>query len=446
MPERQDVILGAGLAGLTAAHGLRELGEDHWQLYDREDRVGGHARSIVRDGYTFDFGPHILFSVDAEIEQLIRDLLGDNLRAQERQAFIYHRAYDLYTRFPFQAHLHGLPTDLVAECLVGLVRAVERQARGEFAPADYEAWMRGFFGDGIAERLMIPYARKVWTVEPSTMDFRWIGRRVPTPDVERIVAGALGGEVDQVGATAGFWYPLHGGIEALPRALGERAGEVHLGHEVERIELPARRLVFRGGLTVGFDHLLYTLPLSEVARLVPGLPAPVAAACAALRYQGILCVNLGIDRERISDLHWVYFYEDEFPFHRLSYPANFSESNVPAGKSSISIEVAYRPERHLDEEALVEATLDGLRTAGILRPDDVVELVDTRPIAPAYVIYDLGHARNVEVIRSWLTEQGILTAGRFGEWQYLNMDHAMRSGLDAARRVVDARPVSRTAP
>ena len=63
----EDVILGAGLAGLTAAYTLQELGESAWQTYEREDRVGGHARSIEVDGYTFDFGPHILFAADPEI-------------------------------------------------------------------------------------------------------------------------------------------------------------------------------------------------------------------------------------------------------------------------------------------------------------------------------------------------------------------------------------------
>ena len=36
----------------------------------------------------------------------------------------------------------------------------------------------------------------------------------------------------------------------------------------------------------------------------------------------------------------------------------------------------------------------------------------------------------------WLAEQRIWTAGRFGEWQYHNMDHAMRSGQMAAHAIL----------
>jgi len=444
--ERQDVILGAGLAGLSAAYTLQGLGESGWRVYEREDRVGGHARSVEIEGYVFDFGPHILFAADPAIGELIRDLLGANFSAQSREAFIYHHAYGLYTRFPFQAHLYGLPADVVLECLSGLVEANERRARGDFHPGNYEEWMRGYFGDGIAERLMIPYARKVWTVEPREMDFAWIDRRVPTPDLERMIAGALSEAVDQVGATASFWYPKRGGIEALPRALGERVGNVRLEREIERIDVATRSVVFSDAESVAFDRMIYTLPLSQLASLVSDPPPRVRDACAALRYQGIFCVNLGVDRPSISDKHWIYFYEDEFPFHRLSFPGNFTPHNVPSGKSSISMEIAFSSSVPFDHERTVEQASEALTKAGILDPEDRVELVHTQEIAPAYVIYDRDHASNVGVIRSWLGEHGIVTAGRFGAWEYLNMDHAMRSGMDAARTVARRSRRSRLRP
>lgn len=440
MPERQDVILGGGLAGLTATYTFQQQGQDHWRVFEREDRVGGLARSISADGYLFDYGPHILFTIDDEMESLIRDLLGDNFHAQEREAWIYHRAHDLYTQFPFQAHLYGLPVPIVEECVTGLVRAVEAQARGEFEPTNYEEWMRGFFGEGIAEHLMIPYAKKIWTVEPSTMDFSWIGRRVPTPQVERIVRGALTDDVELVGATSKFWYPKEGGIEPLPRALGQRVeGMVELSRTAVKIELPEKRVHFADGSAVPFERMVYTLPLPYLPRFVDELPAEVQRAVDGLRYQGIYCVNIGVDRPAISDKHWVYFYEDEFPFHRLSFPMNFSPGTAPPGKSSISTEVAFSDVRPLAEDQAVEKTLEALKAAKILRDDDKIDMVHTERIEPAYVIYDLDHADNVATIRDWLKGHGIHTAGRFGEWQYFNMDHSMRSGKSAAEEILSSR-------
>lgn len=436
MPERRDVILGAGLAGLSAAYTLQSAGQHEWQVYERHATPGGLARTATIDGYRFDYGPHILFTIDEDIRELIQDLLGENFHAQDRKAYIYHHAHDLYTRFPFQAHLHGLPTELVADCLNGLVRAVERQARGEFHPKNYLEWMRGFFGDGITEHLMLPYAKKIWTIEPDRMDFSWIGRRVPTPDVERIIRGALSDEVDQVGATSQFWYTKRGGIEPLPRALAARVENIHLERTAVKIELPNKQLVFEDGEVVPFRHLVYSLPLPFLPRFIDNLPPAVERACAGLQYQGIHCVNLGIDREDISDKHWIYYYEDEFPFHRLSLPANFSPDTVPAGKSAISTEVAFSQHRPLDAQSAREKTIEAVKVAGLITEDDRIELVHSEEIYPAYVIYDLDHARNVETIRSWLRENDIWNVGRFGEWQYFNMDHSMRSGRRAAEEIL----------
>jgi len=435
MAERRDVVLGGGLAGLTAAYTLQEAGVECVVL-EREERPGGHARSIEVDGYVFDYGPHILFTNDARMEALIRDLLGDNMRAQERQAFIYHGAHDLYTRFPFQAHLFGLPVDLVRECLVDLVRAVEARARDGMQPRNYEEWMRSTFGDAIADRLMIPYAQKLWTVHPSEMEFSWIGRRVPTPDVERIVAGALTDDVTQVGATAAFWYPWSGGIESLARALGERVRGLELGREMLRVDVRRRVIGLADGDELEFDRLVFTLPLCLLPEWFDGLPAEVESASRSLAYQGIFNVNLGIDRPVLSDKHWIYFYEDDYPFHRLSFPGNFSPRNVPEGKSSISTEVAYSRHRPLERERMLERTVEALRSAKILDPDDAIELVQAEEILPAYVVYDLDHQRNVATIRAWLEEHRIWAAGRFGEWQYFNMDHSMKSGQSAAEAIL----------
>lgn len=436
MSKRYDVVLGGGLAGLTAAYTLQQAGDDGWVVLEKGGRPGGHARSISEDGYVFDYGPHILFTNDSEMEALIRDLLGENMRAQERQAFIYHHAHGRYTRFPFQAHLYGLPIPLVRECLVELVRAVERRASNGAPPANYEEWMRATFGDAIADRLMIPYARKIWTVEPSTMEFSWIARRVPTPDVERIITGALTDDVAQVGATANFWYPWRGGIETLASALSERVRGISLDREMRRIDLSRRVLELADGDEISFDRLLFTLPLSSLPAWIRDLPEAVETACRKLAYQGILNINIGVKRPTLSDKHWVYFYEDEFPFHRLSFPANFSPHNVPEGRSSVSTEVAYSPHRPLDREGVVDRTIAALQLAGILDPEDELDLVLAEEITPAYVIYDLEHRSNVTLIRHWLEQQGVWTAGRFGEWQYFNMDHSMKSGKTAAEAIL----------
>jgi UDP-galactopyranose mutase len=95
--------------------------------------------------------------------------------------------------------------------------------------------------------------------------------------------------------------------------------------------------------------------------------------------------------------------------------------------------------RPLDRETAVEKTIEGLIASRLITAEDNISFVHTEEILPAYVIYDLEHASNVATIREWLLQYGIRTAGRFGEWQYFNMDHSMRSGKRAVDEIVAAR-------
>ena len=111
------VVLGAGPTGLSAAYHLGEKSV----LVDREARVGGLCRSLEADGFTFDMAGHIMFSNDPYVHQLYRMLLGSNVHWQEREAWVYSKG--VHTRYPFQGSLHGLPPEVIEECLLGAIEA-----------------------------------------------------------------------------------------------------------------------------------------------------------------------------------------------------------------------------------------------------------------------------------------------------------------------------------
>src|SRR5437660_8207196 len=111
------VVVGAGPTGLSAAY---HLGED-CLLLEQNDRIGGWCRSIVENGFTFDFAGHIMFSNDPYVHQMYQMLLGDNVHWQDREAWIYSQG--VHTRYPFQGALYGLPPQVIKECIVGAIEA-----------------------------------------------------------------------------------------------------------------------------------------------------------------------------------------------------------------------------------------------------------------------------------------------------------------------------------
>ncbi len=111
------VIIGGGPTGLSAAF---HLGADTL-LLDRNPSVGGWCRSIADHGFTFDYAGHIMFSNDPYVLKMYEVLLGDNVHWQNREAWVYSKS--VYTRYPFQGALYGLPPKVITECVMGAIEA-----------------------------------------------------------------------------------------------------------------------------------------------------------------------------------------------------------------------------------------------------------------------------------------------------------------------------------
>src|ERR1700761_9563482 len=105
-PKDRVVILGGGLCGLSTAHHLTTAGVS-WLLIEREDRLGGHARTDVREGFHFDKTGHWLHLRDPGMKALVESLLPGQLTRVERKPRIFSPG--ALTRYPYQANLHGLP-------------------------------------------------------------------------------------------------------------------------------------------------------------------------------------------------------------------------------------------------------------------------------------------------------------------------------------------------
>ena len=169
-------------------------------LLEKQSTVGGWCRSIVDKGFTFDYAGHIMFSNDPYVLELYELLLGDNIHWQNREAWVYSK--QVYTRYPFQSALYGLPPDVLKECVIGAIEArfgpVKNEARREVAntierrgvkkivseaqhPQNFEEFIYKVWGAGVANHFAIPYNKKLWAVPLDQMETSWLGNRVPIP-------------------------------------------------------------------------------------------------------------------------------------------------------------------------------------------------------------------------------------------------------------------------
>ncbi|GAB3548980.1 hypothetical protein GCM10027343_30130 [Noviherbaspirillum agri] len=471
----KTAIIGAGPTGLSAAY---HLGQDA-VLLERNDTVGGWCRSIQDKGFTFDHAGHIMFSNDPYVLELYDKLLGDNLHWQDREAWVYSK--NAYTRYPFQGALHGLPPDVIKECIVGAIEARfgsvsgNRQktasadahaktddccADGSVAlpasprtvacdpsnvrPANFEEFIYQVWGAGIARHFAIPYNRKLWAVPLTEMETSWLGGRVPLPDLEEIIDGALQPVAKPMGPNARFGYPLHGGFQALMSAFVPHIkGALELNADVIHLSPTQRIVALADGRRFQYDNLISTMPLPELVRIIGDeAPEEVRRAAKGLRHVSVRCVNLGIARENITDKHWIYYPEDTI-FHRIFVQGNASPACNPPGGFGITCEISYSSTWKplpVTGQALIERCIRDCIKVGMLREDDKVIAANEVDMPYAYVVYDHARAKNVETIKAWLAQHDIVLAGRYSEWEYYNSDHAFVAGKRAAEAVTWMEP------
>ncbi|PSJ16004.1 FAD-dependent oxidoreductase [Nitrosomonas supralitoralis] len=472
---RKNIIIGAGPTGLSAAYHL----DEDTLVIEKNSTVGGWCRSINDKGFTFDYAGHIMFSNDQYVQELYKILLGDNVHWQNREAWIFSKG--VHTRYPFQGALYGLPTDVIRECIVGAIEAsygIEKKLKNDTLSnnclfidkmddtkdccadgvvaftnntiphndqkaskaENFEDFIHKIWGAGIAKHFAIPYNTKLWKVPLSEMETSWLGDRVPLPNLEEIIEGALEPVARPMGPNARFGYPLKGGFQALMSGfLPFIKGSVKTNTEVIQVSPEKRFVRLNNGRQIQYDNIISTMPLPQLINCI-GSEAPpfIHNSAANLRHVSVCCVNLGIGRENITDKHWIY-YPEETIFHRIFVQGNASPHCNPVGGFGLTCEISYsttHPLLHKGQELIDKCVNDCIKV-GLLTSDDTIITANIVDMPYAYVVYDHSRANNIRLIREWLMDKGIILAGRYSEWEYYNSDHAFIAGKKAADIIIE---------
>jgi len=438
------VVLGGGLAGLSAAYHLQDREETI--VLEKEALPGGLCRSIVSDGFTFDLTGHLLHLRRPEIIALVEDLIPKERFVRiDRRSFIW--SHGTLTPYPFQVNTHGLPPEVISECLTGFVEALVKGTATPLsddavAGLSFKEWVLRTFGSGIARHFMIPYNEKLWLTDLSEVTSDWVSWSIPRPSLADVVDGALGISRKAFGYNPSFLYPKEGGIRVLPDALASRVRGLRCGEEVVRIDTKTRTAIMKTRERIDYDRLISTMPLPRLLAIADGIPPSLVDEARALRHVAVINMNFGIDREIHSDKHWIYFPDPEVVFYRAGFPASFTAAAAPAGCSSIYMEIAVPPDAPwgpAEEEAVAARCWQSLLAAGIVKPEDRIMTRVALRIDPAYVIYDRKRRDLLPKIHTALSAAGIHSIGRYGAWHYNSMEDSLAEGRALAHELLDAR-------
>ena len=432
------VIIGAGPCGLACARELERLGWSDWVILERESHAGGLAASVTDPaGFTWDLGGHVVFSHFGEFDAVLEEAMGEEILSHDRSSYV--RFDDRWVPYPFQNNLRYLPEEVISDCLEGLATAP-----GGNPSMDFATWMRAVFGPGITRVFMDPYNRKVWATPPEWMASHWIAERVSVIDYDRALANVRDATDDVAwGPNNQFVFPAYGGTGEIYRRVAKRLpDQIRYEQPVVEIDATERTLRVASGARVGYGALVSTMPLDLLVDAISDAPAQVRAAGTQLRHNGVYMVGVGYETPLNDAKSWMYFPQNHAPFYRATNFAKYSPENVPEGDigrySAYMTETSYSPEKPEPREGLEQRVEQGLRDSGVVSGRPEVASVHVEDIPYAYPVPTVDRDRSLAVIQPWLQERGVFSRGRFGSWRYEigNMDHAVKMGIDVARRLV----------
>jgi protoporphyrinogen oxidase len=422
-------ILGAGISGLSTAF---HLGHERCVLYEAQPYYGGHIYSEARDGFTWDDGPHVSFTDNEYVRELLAENVGGEFQEFETVVSNYFRGH--WIDHPAQSNLYQVPEPLRTQCLESFLEA-RAEDPDRRKPANYQEWIDLAFGQVFARTFPTAYTRKYWTREPAELTTDWIGARIFYPSVDDVTGGYHGPLGRQTYWVKKFRYPSRGGFLTYARRFAEGARIVY--HKtLERIHFGRRRLWFTDGTEASYETLVSTIPLPVLVACAEDAPDRVREAAAQLRCTNFYLVEVGARHPATRKEQWVYVYDEDKLSTRISFTEAFSPHNAPEGGTGMAVEVYGSVERPLpaDRDGIARRVQAELVDMGLLESPEAVISTKVRFVPWGNVVFDHNRRSALATLDAFLDEVGVARVGRFAEWGYLmTHDCILRSRRVAER-------------
>lgn len=381
-------IIGAGMAGLAAAHALAKA-RHQVTIYEAASQAGGLA-SGFRDTHwewPLERFYHHVFQTDRAIITLVHDIgYGDKLFFQRSvTAHLWNgQLYPLdgvmrVLRFP------GLP--LGDRLRFGLVTAYLKYGTTNWRTLECvtaKDWISRWMGKNAYSVIWQPLLEGKFGAYTPEVNMAWLWARIKARSFK-------------LGYFVGGFQSF---ADALLAAVERLGGQVHLNTPVQALESAEQGwLIQAGGVTRHFHQVLVTGSPRLLARLAPQLPPHYLGQLANLRSMGAVVMVLALTRRLTRNFYWMQgMRKDEFPFLTLVEHTNFIDPKHYGGDHLLYCG-DYLPPDHdyfrLSQDELLARFLPALPCFNPdFRPDWVrAAWLHREPYAQPIV--GLNHSRNI---------------------------------------------------
>lgn len=439
-----DVILGAGIGGLTCGYELSN-NKRKCIIIEKAKNIGGLCQTLNFDGFRTDLGPHRFFSKNKELYSIMENLLKEDWVIVKRYTpqFIDNKYYD----YPIKITQALKNAGFAKGSKIGfsfLFQQVKNLVSKK-EPSNFEEWVVSKFGRELAEFNMLNYTRKIWGIDCKDISVEWAKQRIKGLSIPEIIKTALIKPKQRVATLVDeFYYPRYGiGMitDRFAESILKNRGKIILNKEISLIEHNGKRItkVRLGNKKIKVDHLISSIPIGELVRLMKA-PKSIIESSKHLKYRDQIHVFLKIKKERVTNSNWIYFPEKEIPFGRIMEPKNWTKEMAPKNHTSLLIEYFANKDDDLwikKDSEIANLTIGVLQNLKFLDKKEIIGYKIIR-MEKAYPLWDINYKKYLKILFDYLSNfENLFLIGRNGRFRYNNMDHSIETGLMAARSIIE---------
>lgn len=401
-------VLGAGISGLTISRLLKKNGHDV-ELFEKNAVPGGIARTRTVEGVAYHLtGGHCF---NSKHQDVLNFVFNEVLEEKE-----WHKV-QRKSRIYFKGNFISYPIEYAIKEIAGFDLNLASKMVNDFYAAGKEDrsnlanWFKSKFGNTLANEYFIPYNEKIWNRSTIDMSPDWVEDKLPTPDKDGFTKALLLSNEDTMPHSS-FYYPNSNNqntfIDSLAKGLN-----INYNYDVKSINKSNLNWTINDELD--FDYVISTIPLNILPNLINDCPVNVLSSTKTLKYNK---VSNMLWRTKGTEDTWTYYPNKDTIFHRHVHIGNFFESN-----QNVSI-----------TEAIGIHSYDEMKKEGE-KYDYLIEPLDWHVSDHAYVVFDNNYKKSRDMIFNYLDSIGLYTLGRFGEWEYYNMDVCIKSAIQLANKI-----------
>lgn len=415
------VILGSGIAGISAGYHLKQKGITPI-IFEKDSDWGGLCGNFTIEEFRFDRFVHFTFTDDP----YIKDIFEKSSPLYEHPSLSYNYYHGAWLKHPAINNLAQLSTEEKTLIIKDFVNKPQKEVK---KIKDYDEWLKVQNGNYFAEHFPAVYTEKYWGQKPKNMETKWIGQRIRSASLDEVLRGAFEEQQTNFYYTNYMRYPKKGGFRSILNDC-RKGLDIRFNKKVIRIDTSNKLVYFADKTSQHYDNLISSLPLPEIVNIIYNCPQKVKTAANNLHYTCGYQVSLGFNRPDVAKYLWFYIYDKDILPARVYSPNLKSADNVPTGCSSLQAEIFFDcKEKIPPKEEVLNNTIEKLKKiCGFKDKDILVKDIRFEPYANVTFTHDI--YKNRKIILNWLKKQNIKSIGRFGLWDYLWSFQAFKSGIN----------------